>query len=112
MFGKRLKKLRENAELKQEELATKIGLSTSTIGMYENERRQPDYDTLLKISDFFDVSVDYLLGKTSVKKYEKPYDTELEEVLFSKAKDLSDEDKKAVMNVIDAIKRNIDNKDL
>lgn len=109
MFGKRLRILRENKGYNQEKLAKLCGLSTSTIGMYEQGRRQPDNDTLVKLADIFDVSIDYLLGKTEVKKYESPYEDELEKVLFSKAKELTDEEKKAVLGVINAIKRDVDN---
>ena len=108
MFGKRLRILRENADINQEKLGKILGLSTSTIGMYEQGRRQPDNDTLIKVAEYFDVSIDYLLGNTDVKKYENPYDDELEQVLFSKAKELTDDEKKAVLGVINAIKRDVD----
>lgn len=109
MFSNRLRKLREDNELSQEQLANKLNLSTSTVGMYEQGRRQPDNSTLTKISEIFDVSVDYLLGNTEVKKFEEPYEDELEKILFSKAKELSDDDKRAVINIINAIKKDIDN---
>lgn len=64
MFGERLKKLRLEADLKQSDLAKIFGLSTSSIGMYEQGRRTADPETLLKISKYFNVSVDYLLGNT------------------------------------------------
>lgn len=67
MFAKRLKELRIDAGLKQSELAQKLDISPSTIGMYEQGRRSADQETLLKISDLFDVSTDYLLGKTNVR---------------------------------------------
>ena len=108
MFSKRLRILRENKGYNQEKLANMCGLSTSTIGMYEQGRRQPDNDTLVKLADIFDVSIDYLLGKTEVKKYEKPYEDELEKVLFSKAKELTADEKKAVLNIINAIKKDVD----
>lgn len=111
MFGDRLRKLRDEYGFSQEQLGNKTNLSTSTIGMYEQGRRQPDNETLVKLANVFDVSVDYLLGNTEVRKANEPYDNELEKILFSKAKDLSDTDKIAVMNVIDAIKRNIDRED-
>lgn len=110
MFGKRLRMLRENKGYNQEKIANLCGLSTSTIGMYEQGRRQPDNDTLVKLADIFDVSIDYLLGKTEVQKYENPYDDELEKVLFSKAKELNTEEKKAILNVINAIKKDVDSK--
>lgn len=61
MFGDILKKLRSDIGLKQSELAEKLSISTSTIGMYEQNRRNPDPDTIKKIAEFFNVSTDYLL---------------------------------------------------
>ena len=100
MFSKRLRILRENIDINQEKLGKILGLSTSTIGMYEQGRRQPDNETLLKLSDFFDVSVDYLLGKTEIKNYNKPYDSELEKLLFNQTKKLNSNEKEAVLNIV------------
>lgn len=61
MNGNKLRKLRENQGLLQKELADILDISTSTIGMYEQGRRQPDNDTLKKLSQYFNVSIDYLL---------------------------------------------------
>ncbi|WAO20807.2 helix-turn-helix domain-containing protein [Paenilisteria newyorkensis] len=51
----------------QEELANKIGLSRSAYSHLENERNEPDTETLNKLASFHNVSVDYLLGRTPVK---------------------------------------------
>jgi transcriptional regulator with XRE-family HTH domain len=64
MFSTRLEKLRERNGLTQKELATKLGIARTTYSGYENGAREPDLVTLNKIADFFDVSVDYLLGRT------------------------------------------------
>jgi len=47
----------------QEEVAKKIGISQRTYSHYENGKREPDHKTLIAICDFFDVSIDYLLGR-------------------------------------------------
>lgn len=70
-FAHRLKQLRKSFDLTQESFANKISSSRSTIAGYETERKEPDYETLKKIADFFDVSVDYLLGITDIKKIEQ-----------------------------------------
>ena len=62
MFGQNLKKLRTSKNLSQSKLSKILGISSSTIGMYEQGRRFPDQTILTKIADFFDVSTDYLLG--------------------------------------------------
>jgi transcriptional regulator with XRE-family HTH domain len=64
MLGKKLKGLRSEYKITQEELAKIIGVTTSMIGMYETDSRKPSYEVLLKISEYFNVSTDYLLGKT------------------------------------------------
>ncbi|MDW7614283.1 helix-turn-helix transcriptional regulator [Peribacillus simplex] len=61
MLGDRLKKLRSVRGLSQEELSKQLGLTRGTYAHYEINKRQPDYETLKKISDFFDVSIDYLI---------------------------------------------------
>lgn len=57
-----LKKLRKDRDMTQSELANILGVSPSTIGMYEQGRREPDSKTLLNMAKFFNVSTDYLLG--------------------------------------------------
>ena len=60
-----LKNLRKDRQMTQSELAKKLGLAASTIGMYERAEREPDFETLEKISDFFSVNMNTLLGKES-----------------------------------------------
>lgn len=67
MFGKRLKTLREKKDMLQKDLAEILDVSSGAIGMYENGKRTPDYEILKKIADYFEVSVDYLLGRTDIK---------------------------------------------
>lgn len=71
MFGSRLKKLRENMNISQRDLAKIISLSPSTVAMYELDKRNPDKETILKVSELFDVSTDYLLGKTNIENINK-----------------------------------------
>lgn len=71
MFSKILKDLRLEKKLIQKELGCKLGISLSSISMYERGERQPDLETLIKISKFFNVTTDYLLGLTDIPNYEK-----------------------------------------
>lgn len=64
MFGKKLRELREHKGLSQEELGKVLNKTKNNISQYETGKREPDLDTLNKIADFFNVSVDYLLGRT------------------------------------------------
>lgn len=61
MLGDRLKKLRAARGLSQQELSDKLNITRGTYAHYEVNKRQPDYETLKKISDFFNVSIDYLI---------------------------------------------------
>lgn len=63
-FQNIFKRLRISAGLTQVEMAEKLKISRSTIGMYETGAREPDFETLEKIADFFNVDIDYLLGRT------------------------------------------------
>ncbi|MBR4283063.1 MAG: helix-turn-helix transcriptional regulator [Clostridia bacterium] len=65
MFGKRLKELRQLKCLTQAELAGLLGISSSSVGMYEQGRREPDIALINKICEVFSVTSDYLLGMTS-----------------------------------------------
>ncbi|MBO8136763.1 MAG: helix-turn-helix domain-containing protein [Desulfotomaculum sp.] len=61
-FGKRLKKLREEKGLTQEELGQKLNLKKAVISKYENNRLQPSLETINYLASFFNVTADYLLG--------------------------------------------------
>lgn len=61
-FSVVLKDLREANDVTQEELAKYLKVSRSTVAGYETKRRQPDFDKLVMISKYFQVSVDYLLS--------------------------------------------------
>lgn len=67
LFPERLTNLRINHKLRQKDLAKCLNVSTATISNYENSIRYPDIDMLIHIANFFEVSTDYLLGRTSVK---------------------------------------------
>lgn len=69
MFGDRLKELRENKQLKQSDLANDLGIGRTTLSHYELNNREPDFNTLEKIANYFDVSIDYLLGRTDLKSF-------------------------------------------
>ena len=63
-----LKELRKEKNITMKKLGEKIGVAESTISLYESGKRQPDNVTLLKIADYFNVSVDYLLGRNNTEK--------------------------------------------
>ncbi len=59
----RIRELRIEKGLRQKDLAEHLGVSQQTIGYYENWVNKPDPETLIKLADFFEVSIDYLLGR-------------------------------------------------
>ena len=66
-FSERLKELRIENRLTQEELAAKFYLNKSSISRYERDQQVPELDLLQKIADFFDVGIDFLLGNSDIK---------------------------------------------
>ncbi|MCR6112740.1 helix-turn-helix transcriptional regulator [Bacillus sp. A301a_S52] len=64
-YGERLAGLRKKNNLSQEALCKKLGINRSTYARYEVNRTQPDFETLLKISNFYKVTTDYLLGRSA-----------------------------------------------
>ncbi len=71
MFGIRLKELRQEKEITQSELGKILNLSQRSISQYELGIRFPDEIILNLIADFFDVSLDYLFGRTNVRNIYK-----------------------------------------
>lgn len=70
-FGRILKNLRKDRGDTQADLAKYLGISRSAISMYESGEREPDFETLEAIADYFNVNMNFLLGQT-----EDPYDYE------------------------------------
>lgn len=66
-FGERLRLLRKENNLTQEQLASYFGMKKSRISQYELDKRQADDDFKKQLADFFNVSLDYLLGRTNDK---------------------------------------------
>ena len=59
--GYRITKLRKSKNLTQENFAKQVGISRAALSHYEKNRREPDYETLIKIADYCDVTTDYLI---------------------------------------------------
>ncbi|MBR1529212.1 MAG: helix-turn-helix transcriptional regulator [Oscillospiraceae bacterium] len=89
-FGSKLKELRKQSGLTQQQLAELIGVTKSVISFYELKERSPSPDVLIKLSYIFHVSTDYLLGVTRNKTVD--------------VSDLTDEDIKAVQLIVDRLK--------
>lgn len=67
----RIKYLRQELNMTQQELADKLDGAKSTIAMYENENRKPSMEILIKLSEIFNCSIDYLLCKSDIRNPEE-----------------------------------------
>lgn len=67
-IGERIKELREDKGLTQEDLAIKFKVSRQSISGYENNTTEPSLSLLVQMADFFNVSTDYLLSRTKIKE--------------------------------------------
>lgn len=107
LFGDRLKILREELGLSQQELAKKLNLTRATISKYENSPEQVDtYNTLIVMSNIFDVPIDYILGITDCReKYPASKPINEIEVLKEGIEALSNNDRKVVAEYIAALKK-------
>ena len=120
----KLSYLRKKEKMSQEQLANKLNISPSTVGMYETAKRQPDNEMVTKIANLFNVSTDYLLdndlkdvnvsedNKKLIQSLADGLTNPLNKALYSKASELkNDRDKEAVLKVIEAFIDEVDNKD-
>ena len=66
----RLKNLWRQRKISQVKLAMDLNMSQNNISRYETGEREADYLTLIKLADYYDVSIDYLVGRTKLKKWD------------------------------------------
>lgn len=100
-FGNILKKLRQDANLTQEELANKLNSSRSNIANYENDKNMPSVEVLDKLSGIFDCSVDYLLGKSATRKEIQIDDIDI--AFASGIKGLNEENKAIAKSILEGL---------
>ena len=91
-FGARLRLLRQSKGLTQKQLAENLNLTKSVVSAYETDMRLPSYDVLIKISNIFGVSTDYLLGVHQKRTLE--------------VSDLNDADYQMILTLIDRLRKN------
>lgn len=97
-FGSRLREQRNKKSLTQKELGDLLKISESAVGMYERNEREPSFELLNKIADFFEVSIDYLLsGKTKDDKRNQ-------NLFFYDVEDLSAEEIEDIKKHIEYVK--------
>ena len=111
MLGNRIRDLRKLKNMNQRDLGKLLGVSASTIGMYEQGRREPDAESLVRLSEYFGVSVDYLLGR-SLDENKKPPQTEeeIKQALFGGA-EVTDEMWQKLLSFANYLKQEHEKKD-
>lgn len=98
-FGERIQYLRAQKHISRNELALALGIKYAALSKYEKDERQPDYDTLAQIANYFDVSTDYLLGQTDIPMKSK----DIVDKLVSD-KELTDEELRRIQPAYEATK--------
>lgn len=106
---KNLKLLREETGITQKQLAESIGVSQQAINKYENHNIEPDIETLIRIADIFNTSVDFLISHTDIRhKIEITSKYELnaeEEALVETYRKLSPKQKKCILTIMDTYEK-------
>ncbi|NDI35195.1 helix-turn-helix domain-containing protein [Chengkuizengella sediminis] len=101
MLGDRLVSLRKKLNLTQKDVSEKLDISRSTYAQYEINRRVPEFATLNKLADFFDVSLDYLVGRKNPQLSDDKTSAIIKEVMREFNIDLTnEEDQKKFHEVI------------
>ena len=103
IFCERIRQLRKEKKISQQELAKMVDSDARQISRYESGKSTPYAETIVKIADVFDVTTDYLLIENAPRK---PFRMEDKELLrhIEDMKNLTDEDKKSLYYFIDALK--------
>lgn len=105
-FGERLRALREEKNLTRAALANKLIVSYSAVSKYETDVRFPDKGTLIKLADFFDVSVDYLLCRSNIRETaEKVINDSKKQFLVNSPQDAYRADEELSPEAIEEIKK-------
>lgn len=114
-MNNRIRELRKKRKMTMKQLGDVLDLAESTISQYENGKRQPDYETLLRLGEFFGVSVGYILGAEEKMPLVND-DEELSELLemlktrpecrmlFQLSKDATKEEVEKAVRIIEAIR--------
>lgn len=100
MFNQRLKELRSEKGFEAQYVAEKLNVAKSTYSGYENGKSNPSFEILQAIASLFDVSVDYLLGRTNLRQYSDSI------IAFNTldVEGLDDDEVEALKNIIETMK--------
>lgn len=94
IIGERIAQLRKSRSMSQFQLAKTLNIATSTLGMYETNKRKPNMEMLEKLADFFGVSIDYLLGREASDKSDIDLDRAIDNAMSFDGKPVTEHDRK------------------
>lgn len=103
----RIKELRKQQNITQQQLSNYLGITQATLSGWENEKFEIDNNSLMKCADYFNVSVDYLLGRTEEKNTDEKDDITFDDFTFAmydEAQHLTEEDKQALLQMARLLK--------
>lgn len=100
MFAARLKTLRKSQNLSQIEFAKLLSVSSGAVAMWETEKREPDKEMLIRLADFFGVTVDYLLGRDNTPTLNL---SAQEQQLYELLKSMTDDEIDELTNFVEYI---------
>lgn len=110
----RFKQLRIEKGITQERFAEMYNKSQRAVSLWENDEREPSYDILCSIADFYEVSIDYLIGRTDIRTYEKELTSEerkqalaIGEAALKDPKHPTVENNQEMMQAIEAVVRKV-----
>ena len=99
----RIKELRNEKGLLQSDVAEYIGKSERIVGFYEKGERDPNTDTLIKLSELFNVSIDYILGKSNIRNSQKVILDDIDIAFASGIKGLNKENQETLKNIMEGL---------
>lgn len=102
-LGDRLREIRESKGLTQVFVSKKLGIGNTTLSSYENNERKPDPDTLRKLADFYNVSADWLLGRTDIQEIPKHFGDK-EAIILKELKEVPEENWEEIRTYINFLK--------
>ena len=96
-FSVRLKQLRQKNKWTQQELAKKIQVTKETLYRYEKNQLPPSYDSVVRLAELFDVSIDYLMGWT-----DQPVSEEMkkQKLIYRQIQNLDESQKESIINIL------------
>lgn len=105
MIGDRIRELRVQKRMSQTDLAKAINTSQQAITKWENGKSEPSSSVINNIANYFNVSTDYLLGRTSEELPDKDLSHNQKLIAYSIDPDISDEERQAIIEMVQAAKK-------